>query len=118
MMGARSSRFFFPIALLFVTAGLPGRVVAATNEDEEQKKQQQALVERCASASETGQRARQTENLLDARDDFRACSVADCPSLIRADCTGWITDLQRETPSIILRARDSRDHDVIAVRVY
>src|SRR5947207_9093734 len=117
MMGARSSRFFLSLTLVTIISGLPGRVSAAAKEDAE-KQAATARNEECASMSERGQRERNARKLLDAREDFRNCRAASCPVQVRGDCATWFGELEGETPSIILRARDSRDHDVINVRVY
>jgi hypothetical protein len=114
-MGARSSRFFLSLTLLSIIPGLSGRASAAPKQEGEEEK---ARNDACASAGERGQRERNARKLLEAREDFRACRVASCPVQVRADCEKWFGELEEEIPSIVLRARDSRDHDVIAVRVY
>jgi hypothetical protein len=75
------------------------------------------VLEACASAAERGQVARHDGKLLEARAEFRTCDAAECPAVVRADCTRWIAELEGETPSVVLRARDSRGQDVIDVRV-
>jgi hypothetical protein len=76
------------------------------------------VLEVCASAAERGQVARHEGKLLEARDAFRTCDAAVCPAVVRADCTRWNAELEEETPSVVLRARDSRGQEVIDVRVY
>ncbi len=75
------------------------------------------VFEACASAAERGQVARRQGKLLEARADFRSCDAAECPAVVRIDCARWNAEVEEETPSVVLRARDSRGHDVIDVQV-
>jgi hypothetical protein len=73
--------------------------------------------ERCASAAEEGQRQRDTRHLLAARRSFLVCAAEGCPSIVQKDCTAWIADLDRTTPSIVVRAHDAHGRDITDVRV-
>jgi hypothetical protein len=75
------------------------------------------VFEACASAAERGQVARHQGKLLEARAEFRSCDAAECPGVVRTDCARWNTEVEEETPSVVLRARDARGRDVIDVQV-
>ncbi len=54
--------------------------------------------------------------LLAAADEALGCSRAACPALVRADCSAWLDQLRRATPSIIVSVRSQRG-DEVDVRV-
>jgi hypothetical protein len=76
------------------------------------------VVRRCAENAEDGQRMRTATDLVSARADFAHCSVDACPPAIRADCLRWLTEVEHELPTIVIRARDARTLDVIGARVF
>jgi hypothetical protein len=75
-------------------------------------------LEACATAAERAQRARLSGQLLRARGDLLVCGAPACPAIVRQDCLTWLSEVDDELPSVLLRARDARGRDVIGVRVY
>lgn len=72
--------------------------------------------DQCLDAHEQSQAARLSGDLLRARLALRQCSAAACPALVSRDCMGWLTEVERQIPSVIFRAtRDGTD--LIQVRV-
>lgn len=71
----------------------------------------------CIDASARGQEQRDKGKLRDARESFLACSRPVCHRLIRADCAGWLADVEARTPSVVLSAQDPAGRDVADVRV-
>jgi hypothetical protein len=73
--------------------------------------------EACFSASEDGQRLRDEGKLIAARERFIACGREACPAVVRADCAGWLADVERRLPSIVLAAQGPDGRDLTGVRV-
>jgi hypothetical protein len=71
----------------------------------------------CIDSAEQGQRLRLEGKLTRAREKLLACSQAQCPVVVRSDCSRWLSEIERLTPSIVLRAVDSAGADVVDVRV-
>jgi hypothetical protein len=70
----------------------------------------------CIRVAEEGQKARDAGDLLRARELFAQCAVHSCPTVVRQDCTSWVEDARRETPSIVLGAHDAQGRDVLDAR--
>lgn len=71
----------------------------------------------CVTAADEGQKLRDDGALTLAREKFIACASSACPAVIVKDCSEWLSDVDRDLPSVTFRARDERDKDVIDVRV-
>lgn len=71
----------------------------------------------CPSASEEGQRLRDKNRWLEAREMFRACSIDKCPKVVRRDCSKWLAELDESLPSIVVAAQDASGADLQGVRV-
>lgn len=71
----------------------------------------------CPTASEEGQRLRDKNRYLDAREMFRACSAQHCPKVVRADCAKSLAQLEDAQPSIVIAAQDTAGADLQGVRV-
>jgi hypothetical protein len=71
----------------------------------------------CIRAAEDGQAARDRGELLHAREIFAACAARECPAVLRRDCTGWLEDARRQTPSVVIVARDTAGRDLVDVQV-
>jgi hypothetical protein len=71
----------------------------------------------CISAAGDGQTARDAHKLIEARNAFRVCAAASCPSTVRNDCVGWLSDAERAVPSVVLSAIDGAGRDVTDAKV-
>jgi hypothetical protein len=71
----------------------------------------------CANAHRSVQVAEQAGTLREARSQALVCANAECPRLIRSDCTRWAEDLDARIPTIVLEARTADGHEVSDVRV-
>ncbi len=74
-------------------------------------------VDMCIGKAEEGQRLRVEGKLTRARESILACSQAECPSLVRSDCSRWLSEVDGLIPSLVIRAVDSTGADVVDVRV-
>lgn len=42
---------------------------------------------------------------MEAKQAMATCAARSCPALVQTDCAGWLTDIDREIPSVVLRVR-------------
>lgn len=73
----------------------------------------------CATAFEQAQRLRKSGQLLEAGEKFRVCGGPACPDVMHAECLQRLDEVERSTPSLVLRtspdveqARAALDDDV------
>jgi hypothetical protein len=71
----------------------------------------------CVDASTDGQTLRKADKLIEARDKLRFCASSACPEVVRSRCTRWLSDLDAEIPSVIVRAKDSAGSDILEIDV-
>jgi hypothetical protein len=73
--------------------------------------------EQCLAAYMAGQRFRQAGMPKKAGEQFLLCLRDECPAALRPDCSAWLSETQKLTPSVVLGARDQAGHDLVAVAV-
>jgi hypothetical protein len=66
----------------------------------------------CVDASTAGQTSRDAGALLSARDEFVICSRDACPAVVRSSCASWLSEVEQQLPSIVLRAADAANVDI------
>jgi hypothetical protein len=71
----------------------------------------------CVAASLDGQTLRKQDKLIEARDKLRTCASESCPEVVRSRCTRWLSDLDAEIPTVIVRVMDAAGNDVLDVDV-
>jgi hypothetical protein len=71
----------------------------------------------CLDAAERGQRLRATHKLVEAQSALRVCASEQCPVVLRADCAGWLTDVEKALPTIVVAAKDAAGADLVDVAV-
>jgi hypothetical protein len=71
----------------------------------------------CVQAAEEAQTQRSNHKLLAARTRLLACAQTGCPAVVRADCTIWLSDVERLLPTVVVSAKDSQGAELIDVRV-
>jgi hypothetical protein len=71
----------------------------------------------CVALHEEAQISRREGRLLAARLALRLCSAASCPGAVRADCVGWLEQVGRSLPSVVVSAR-ARGEDLTDVKVF
>ncbi|NUO53214.1 MAG: hypothetical protein HOV80_30570 [Polyangiaceae bacterium] len=71
----------------------------------------------CADAAEAGQKLRDEQKPLQAREKFLRCAKSSCPALVRDDCVGFAADIEKRIPSVVLRAKNEKGDDLSDVRV-
>jgi hypothetical protein len=71
----------------------------------------------CVKAAEDAQTQRSAHQLRAARQQFLVCAQASCPLVVRQDCAGWLSEVDKLMPSIVVQARDTRGVELVDVRV-
>lgn len=104
MMGSKTRAFFLSAALVV-------SLTASARADEP------ITIDTCANAAEESQALRRDGKLTQARRALMTCSRAECPTFVRKDCTGWLADVERILPSVVVRAVDAKGKDLTKVRV-
>ncbi len=56
----------------------------------------------CAEAYETAQERRASGQLQETRERLAYCAQEECPSFVQKDCARWLTEVDRELPSVRL----------------
>jgi hypothetical protein len=71
----------------------------------------------CWEAAEHAQELRDASKLTAASEATRVCLRESCHPEVRRDCVALAREISSLVPSVVVRAKDSRDSDVIGVRV-
>ena len=66
----------------------------------------------CIEASTAGQTNRDAGAMLKARANFVTCASDACPSVVRSSCSKWLSDLEPQIPSVVIRAADAANVDI------
>lgn len=106
-VGARGSLHRTIIAIACATAVLFSSAKARADD---------AVLE-CVRAAEDAQSQRSNHQLRAARLKFLLCAQETCPAVVRNDCAGWLADVDKIMPSIVVQARDTRGVELTDVRV-
>ncbi len=72
----------------------------------------------CIAAYENGQRLQRDHALLEARAELLVCSRDPCPKAFQAECVGWLGEVDRAMPSVVLGARTPEGRDLVDVKVF
>jgi len=95
------------VAIGFAIAWLLSSVVARADD----------AVVACVQAAEDAQSQRSSHQLRAARLKFLLCAQQSCPLVVRNDCAGWLADVDKLMPSIVVQARDTKGVELTDVRV-
>jgi len=73
--------------------------------------------QQCLRTAEQGQQLRDDGKYARAREAFGSCSRSVCPAMVQSDCVKWLRDLEAQSPSVVIMAKDDSGNDLTAVRV-
>lgn len=73
--------------------------------------------EQCAASAEQAQQLRDEGKYRRAREQMLVCARDVCPGPIKSDCGKWLMELDRDAPTVVFGARDSKNADVLDVKV-
>ena len=71
----------------------------------------------CANAADQAQSLRDEGKYRRAREQMLVCARDVCPGPIKNDCGKWLGEVDRDAPSVVFGARDSKGTDVFDVKV-
>jgi hypothetical protein len=71
----------------------------------------------CADAYVDGQVLRNDHKLLEARDQFRACSQSSCKQFMVKDCSAWLDAVEANLAAVVLLAVDEAGNVLAEVKV-
>jgi hypothetical protein len=71
----------------------------------------------CVAAYEQAQLLRGRSKLRRAREELLVCAQSACPKFIATDCTQWLSEVDANTPTVVISARDESGQEITAVRV-
>lgn len=72
--------------------------------------------EQCASAADQAQQLRDEGKYRRAREQLLVCARDVCPGPIKSDCGKWLNEVDRDAPTVVFGARDSKG-DLAEVKV-
>jgi hypothetical protein len=80
---------------------------------------EEAAKRACKLAYEAAQELRLGNKLVEARGQLRACVTEACPAFVRKDCAGWLDDVERAIPTVVLKFVDDEgvERNDVAVTV-
>lgn len=73
--------------------------------------------ERCATSAEHAQQLRDEGKYRRAREEMLVCARDVCPAPIKSDCGVWLTELDRDAPTVVFGAHDEKGSDLFDVKV-
>lgn len=59
----------------------------------------------CLRSYESAQRLRLQTKLIEAKRQLLVCARAECPEVLRRDCSTWLGEVEAATPSVVVAAR-------------
>src|SRR5271167_2677163 len=71
----------------------------------------------CLDAASKGQSLRDHGKLVEARELFRRCAAQGCPQMVVQDCGGWLGDVEKSLPTVVVTAKDGSGNDLVDVKV-
>jgi hypothetical protein len=74
-------------------------------------------LEQCVAANESAQDAQRAGKLRDARALLSTCIAAECPAVLRQDCTLRLDGVSRTMPTVVFVVTDAAGNDLADVRV-
>jgi hypothetical protein len=71
----------------------------------------------CVRAHESAQALRREGKLRASREEVLSCLSDDCPSVVRADCSRLLEQLESTIPTVVFEGKDKKGQPTTAVRV-
>ncbi len=62
--------------------------------------------DRCLEAYVSAQRLQKKRELVGAKAELIVCAQSSCPGQIVKDCTAWLADVERRTPTLVVEVTD------------
>jgi len=71
----------------------------------------------CIAAADEGQKLRDDSKLTAAREKFITCSAKACPGVVAKQCSQWLEEIEKDTPSVSFRVIDEQKRELVDVKV-
>jgi hypothetical protein len=71
----------------------------------------------CLDGAAKGQRLRDAHKLVEAREQFRICAAASCPSVVASDCATFLSEVEKMLPTVVPSAKNAAGADLADVKV-
>jgi hypothetical protein len=71
----------------------------------------------CVAAYEQAQLLRSHSQLRAAKEQLLVCTQNACPKVVTRDCAQWLSEIEADTSTIVLSARDEHGRELTQVRV-
>jgi hypothetical protein len=72
----------------------------------------------CDNSYVQAQRLRKAGKLRAAHEQLLLCARTTCPSFVTKDCTQWLTEVEKQTPSIVVTGHDAQGQPITQVTVW
>lgn len=93
------------LSLLAAASALLLQTTGARGDESSADKPPQDPSTVCLEAHRESQRLMRSDALIEAKHAMATCAARSCPALVQTDCAGWLTEVDREIPSVVLRVR-------------
>jgi hypothetical protein len=74
--------------------------------------------EECAAAYESAQMLRRERKLTETRTKLLVCAHSSCPTAVTRDCVTWLSEVEREIPTVVLGIQNEAGNDVVGATVW
>jgi hypothetical protein len=71
----------------------------------------------CLDATVQGQSLRAAHKLVEAHEAFLVCARPQCPMLLQQACAGWLAEVEKSLPTVVITAHDGAGADIVDVTV-
>src|SRR6266481_3987270 len=71
----------------------------------------------CVAAYEQAQLLRGQGQLRAAKDQLMVCTQSRCPKVVTHDCAQWMSEIDTDTSTIVISAKDEQGRELTNVRV-
>ena len=71
----------------------------------------------CVAAADEGQKLRDDGKLNAAREKFIACAAKACPGAVSKQCSQWLSETEKDMPTMTFRALDDQGKETVDVKV-
>src|SRR5262245_12861574 len=73
--------------------------------------------DQCVASHLQNQKLRKQGKLSDAKKELLVCVQEGCPPPVRAECEGWLEEVESQMPTIVVSALDAAGKDTVEVSV-
>ncbi len=71
----------------------------------------------CLEAYDNAQTMKQEGKLVAARERLLVCARNVCPTILRKDCTQWLSEVDASIPTVVISVQDASGRDLVDVKV-